>query len=939
VLNMKKNSNGRLSRPKKPFRQAWFCVHLSVLCLISSAAAQNNSSLHLKFLGLTLPSSEVTVWLEASFLTSPLVGCPDSAGHLIWLGLSPGNYNLTLKLANKREWKEEIKLEPAQFLQLEFKFSDSTRPPLVEKYDFADIGAQTVVNGFQLSLLPSADNLWSIIENQDLSATTNRIDSGGLWADSPALFSARGATSWTQNEFRLNGFNVTEPYFGGTPLFLPDLQTVEAIRHRNSLHPASAASPGGRIEMATKRGASRFQGGTSYTLIEPGLTTSNITPALEKEGLTDAHTFLHDRKLRLWLSGPLASENRRFYLSFFSQDLSRHIADYIGHNQSRLLSGLIRLDQATSRGELSFFWTGQQASEAEAGARRKMAPEATTRAQRNFHVAQLFWQSLPSAQLSFHSGLSLAYQKISSDPYVSPSLIPCRELFRPVVWQAPLRYGDETQGHLNFQVNGNWLINFPSGSIHLASFGLEVSRRFYSSELQIPGSTHLLFLEGQPALVAFFAPVSRELDNSLDISLYIEDSWKISRHFLLGMGAKLILTRGWSQPPSPKRSWGGFTSTSAARLDWLSLLPRASLTVPFSDGKKGSLKFFFGQSAFCLPLNYLRWGNAAAEGALIYAWLDRNLNYKFDEGELGPLLRREGPFFSRLDSNLRRPVMTEYAVSFIYRLSREFYLSLSGFHRTTRNLVETENIGVPESAFETFTLNDSGDDRIWGTHDDLSFIIYNRLPQALGRDFFELSNPNLTERSSRYRGLDLTVLRRFTKHIFFFSFTATEAFGTTSPGNTEWENDEAVIGWLYDDPNSLVNARGRLRFDRAYTARLGFSLFLPADFRAGFIFKYYDGQPFSRKIIVTGLRQGPVIIQAFPRGIARYEFNLTVDFRLEKTWSLLGTRSSLFIEGYNIFNQHLATEENEWTSPQFPLRFATEIQSPRVFRLGLKIEF
>jgi len=936
---MKKGSKEKLFRRKKPFGQAWFCGHLLVLGLISSAAAQNNSSLHLQFFGLTLASSEVTVWLEAPFLASPLVGCPDSTGHLVWLGLSPGNYNLILRLANKREWKEEIELEPAQFLQVEFKFSESTRPPLVEKYDLADIGAQTVVNSFQLSLLPAADNLWSIIENQDLSATTNRIDSGGLWVDSPALFSARGATSWTQNEFRLNGFNVTEPYFGGTPLFLPDLKAVEAIRHRNSLHPASATSPGGIIEIATKKGTSRFQGGTSYALIEPKLTTSNITPALEKEGLTDVHDFNHDRKLRLWLSGPLASENRRFYLSFYSQDLSRHIADYPGHNQSRLLSGLIRLDQATSWGELSFFWTGQQVRETEAGARRKMTPEATTSAKRNFHVAQLFWQSLPSSRLSFHSGLSLAYQKILSDPYVSPSATPCRELFRPVVWQAPLRYGEETRGHLNFQVNGNWLINFPSNSIHLASFGLEISRRFYSSELQIPGSTHLLFLEGQPAQVAFFAPASKELDNSLDISLYIEDSWQISRYFIFDVGAKVILTRGWSQPPSQKRSWGGLESASGSRVDWLSFLPRASLTVPFGGGKKGSLKFFFGQSAFFLPLNYLRWGNAAAEGALIYSWFDRNLNNQFDEGELGPLLRREGPFFSRLDSDLRRPVTTDYAVSFIYRLSREFYLSLSGFRRITRNLVETENIGVPESAFETFRLDDSGDDRIWGTHDDLSFIIYNRLPSALGRDFFELSNPHSAERTSRYRGLDLTVLRRFSQHIFFFSFTATEAFGTTSPGNTEWENDEAIIGWLYDDPNSLLNARGRLRFDRAYTARLGFSLFLPADFRAGFVFKYYDGQPFSRKIIVTSLRQGPVVIQAFPRGIARYEFNLTVDFRLEKSWVFLGAKNSLFIEGYNIFNQHLATEENEWTTPQFPLRFATEIQSPRVFRLGLKIEF
>ena len=32
--------------------------------------------------------------------------------------------------------------------------------------------------------------------------------------------------------------------------------------------------------------------------------------------------------------------------------------------------------------------------------------------------------------------------------------------------------------------------------------------------------------------------------------------------------------------------------------------------------------------------------------------------------------------------------------------------------------------------------------------------------------------------------------------------------GTTSPGNTEWENDDGVVGTLYDNPNTLINAQG-----------------------------------------------------------------------------------------------------------------------------------
>lgn len=107
----------------------------------------------------------------------------------------------------------------------------------------------------------------------------------------------------------------------------------------------------------------------------------------------------------------------------------------------------------------------------------------------------------------------------------------------------------------------------------------------------------------------------------------------------------------------------------------------------------------------------------------------------------------------------------------------------------------------------------------------------------------------------------------------------------------------------------------------------------------GAVVKYYDGQPFARKIIVQGFNQGPFYIQAHPQGVSRYEFNMTVDVRLEKEFRWDKGAVRLIIDGFNIFNQNLATQENEWTGPEYPRRFATEIQSPRVFRVGINFEF
>ena len=47
----------------------------------------------------------------------------------------------------------------------------------------------------------------------------------------------------------------------------------------------------------------------------------------------------------------------------------------------------------------------------------------------------------------------------------------------------------------------------------------------------------------------------------------------------------------------------------------------------------------------------------------------------------------------------------------------------------------------------------------------------------------------------------------------------------------------------------------------------------------------------------------------------------------------------MILDGFNILNMGLATEENVWDGPDFKLRRATEILSPRVFRLGLSYNF
>jgi hypothetical protein len=499
------------------------------------------------------------------------------------------------------------------------------------------------------------------------------------------------------------------------------------------------------------------------------------------------------------------------------------------------------------------------------------------------------------------------------------------ELFRKIPSDSAAFAGQDHRQSLSLFFAAKSLVKNFLWSQHLLQYGFQLQSRSAASRQDILENIHLHFFKGQPLEVVLYDGPFDHRESALQAQAFAQETITLSNLVSLYAGINL----GWSRGRNPQYE-----------IRWLNLSPRFGLILPLSQRRTSLFRVSGARYYFDLPLNYLSFGNPDAPGGLAYRWVDANEDGNFQPSEKGDLLRREGPRFAGIDSGIQQPFTDEYVVSWTHDFGAHWFFSLAGFYRETRNLVETANTGVLLSDYEPVQFYDEGDDRIPNSYDDLVFTVYNQNPESLGHDFYLLTNPEGASRISRYKGLDLSLVRKAGENgVFFLSLTAMQAVGTTSPGNTEWENDDGVIGALYDNPNASINARGRLRFDRAYTARIGWSVKAPFGTRLGALIKYYDGQPFARKIIVTGLNQGPFYIQAHPRGVARYEYNMTVDVRLEKIILLKIGRLRILIDAFNILNRNLATEENEWTGPEFPRRYATEVQSPRVFRIGLNYEF
>lgn len=852
----------------------------------------------------------------------------DESGAFAFAGIPPGPFSLRVEARDcTTEEHQEILMNPSGHISSTVTMQPAGQPqsPGLDLIDWSPFSTQTTIFASQIEQLPSAHSVWSLIENQDLSATTNRIDVGGLWETHPALFSARGGCSWTQNTYLLNGLDVTDPYWTGLPLFVPDYFSLAFTQLSNAAHSVQAFHPGGYFALLPKGGTADFHGGFSGFYSDKSMTASNITPSLEREGLLESHTFNKLTEFNVRLSGPLAGPKLKFFASATAQSVARNIADFDREDKSLLYSGLINVQYHRPNSLMKFLWTGQFVTNPSAGAGRNVPFVSTTRQRNLYNIIQALWESNPQERHSLKLGLSLAQAGLNGE-FQRGALGPHRlGIFQNISSGAAPSADRDLRSKLAAFLEGQSCYTNVLGGDHVLQYGIQAQYNTSLSRTSIRENKHLHFFLGQPLEAVFFNAPMKHRESSVRLNAFVQETFAFFRLWSIAAGLHAGWTYGWNP---------------ADHIRWFHLSPRFSLSFPISRKKTSLIRIAAARYYHALPLNYLAYGNPDSPGKLIYSWEDANADRTFQDDEMGTLLRREGPLYARIDSDIKQPSTDELSVSWMRDLGAGWFFTLAGFLRTTRNLVETANTGVLPTDYLDVPISDEGDDRIFGTHDDLAFVVYNQKTETLGRDFYLLTNPDAESRTSQYKGLDLTLVKRSgSKFFFFLSLTATEAVGTTSPGNTEWENDDGIIGSLYDNPNAAINARGRLRFDRAYTGRIGASYRVPLGIRIGAIIKYYDGQPFARKIIVQGMNQGPFTIQAHARGVSRYEYNMTVDVRLEKEFRWERGTLRFMIDGFNIFNRNLATQENEWTGPEFPLRYATEIQSPRVFRIGVNFEF
>ena len=777
-----------------------------------------------------------------------------------------------------------------------------------------------------LGILPAAGNLLSLIDTAVPDVITDRIDTGGLSAGEAARLGAHGST-WTQTLFMLGDVDITDPNGSGGPLLLPAVDMWDRVDIATGMMPIDRSAPGLAIALSPRRPAADWL--RSLTLI-------HSSPPLNAEGAGESGPPI--ARLNAWLQanvlagGPIVKKKLGFFGSVSatrSTHFERASPEILDSNVASAFASLTATPQ--SNDEVRAIGWLQRSRDPVAGHMALGRPN-TGEVLKGFH-GQAAW----SHELAQRDGGVRVFAGVTTRRRTNALVPPAFAIVErvsggPIPDLLDAARGVDRTWSAGVKIHGGFVPG-SAATQHAARLtlraGLEASGASTTAQSAFEGTVGEL-VDGIPARVWRFtdpATVSRWQSTTLagysDVTLALVPRVSINGGFRV-------------------ESIHGGRSGEADAVSWRSLLPRAGAQWLITDFWNFGAFAHYGRYGHRLPLRDLAYGDPSAPTATVFRWNAPVGTTRLEPASVGPLVQRIGPGsggdpqFSAIDAALRQPFMHEVILGLETRPRSDTFLRLAAIGRRERRLVGLVETGVPLSTYRKIGVPDTGVDLV-GSIDDQLLFFYDRSPATFGADRYLLTNP--ADDDTSFVGADLALQWRPNRWWFTQAgITAGRSDGwSANRGFGPLENDAALLGEVFVNPNANTNAKGRLFTERGYTIKVANTLRFGREVDFGLVARYQDGQHFARLVILEGLNQGAEAVRAFPNGKTRFTFSMTVDARLQKGFRVGRQRLTAIVDAYNLANQALEIEEFSVTGATS--RLTSAIQPPRVIQIGFRLPF
>jgi hypothetical protein len=821
---------------------------------------------------------------------------------------------------------------------------------------------------------PEAFSLQGLLLSREPLSVTEPLDFTGL-GDNRLASESQRAFSWTDTQYKLQGMDATDSWQPGLPVILPDVQALEAVTVRIGFAQTRSSSPGAEagVFLAEPRASpsdSRLWHGALSTENTGAALSSTNLPAPASRGLVkQSDEFRWLTRDGLEIGGPVTRWADLFASASGQWASQTEPLAASGTDQgSRLLFSNVRgRIRASARDRFDALYSGSRIDLSEGGIPAGLEALIGNRMMPSFNLpggfpgepetdhfdfVQAGWTHLPpqasgSGVVEVRYGYSAAHLDTSTSPTGASRIeLPGSEVTgAPPLANLAIRTSHEFQAAWQ----PSELRTFAASHRIVAGGGWKTAEP--RNRFTTPSGMNLITAGGAPAfLVEFNTPLdSRELVRSF--SGYIVDHVSLTPSFSVDLGTFADFSRG--SLPEQSSPAGPFAPARlfAAQPDlivWNSVSPRAGFAWQAPHSRGLTIRGTYFRSYAPLEGRYLDFGNPNSLGGSVYQWIATGSNSPFQSpfqsiGQGSLLLRLGGPY-SSISSTLRRPYSDEFDVGAEDRLAARTTAAIHLFRRDDKNRIAAIDTGVPAQDFTPVPILDPGPDGIRGTFDDQRLTVYAQNPATLGQDRYLLTNPaGLRTLNS---GLAAEIGTEWRSLTFHASFVAEKSYGPTNPGNGVYQNDPGVIGALFLDPNTAINAAGRSFLDRAYVGKIQSAYRLPSalgGIEVANVADYMDGLAFARQLLVTGLPQGPFLVdttvRGSPNGGNRAEYVVNWNLRLSREFGVGEGRLKLSADVLNVTNAAQRLQENDLTGPSFNLRLPVAIQPPRFLRIGFQYQF
>ena len=848
--------------------------------------------------GAVVPGVSVTI-SSPVLVAGTMTAVTDAGGVHRFPSLVPGTYAIKVELTGFQTIsRENIVVLVGQTTPVDFGMKVATIAENVTvtgaspTVDTTSANVNVNLSEALIQGTPGGRDIWALVESKVPGLVISRPDVGGTSGGLQGTFSARGTTS-AQNTSFLNGINVGDPAAIGAAGFYYDIDAFDSIQVSTGAHDITVPTSGVFLNMVTKTGGNRWDGGATFTWTGDSLQARNDhNPELQRYGFRqDGNTSNKVSDINVTGGGPLIQNKLRFFGSFRDWRVHQNVpvqASQTVLDQTNITSGLGNFTwQLSQNNRLTGFYSRQRYSKPNRLLNNASITviDSTSDEEDMFDLLQGQWNTVVGknffvdARLGMNSILFPTYQNGGNQQSVTDNA-------------TGIVYGNfptnTVRNRDRYQANatGQYYVDQALGGRHELRFGFDNSHAVTQNENTRVDDVRSFYnstLTPRSVSVEIYATPLVDL-SALDVfALFAQDSYSVNRLTLTG-GVRWERLEGYlpeqSSPPSVfyptlQRSFPEVRNLVL----WHTAGPRASAVFDVTGDGKTAAKASYGRYYYILSTGGGGVSNVNPNSNYFttYTWNDSNGDLKFQPGEqTGAGVLTSGTT-TTIDSNFSRPYTDEYSFGVDRELMANFKLSAGFTYRRERNLQASAN---PDNPYATTTTSavDPGIDGVLGTSDDGTYNFFQRI-SAANRTLIT-NDPTVVQ---SFRGFELSMTKRLSNR---WQMLAGIGFSRNRLDDVSVDTS----------PNLLINANGKITASNNADHPVGFKLtgmyilpfhdvILSGNVRAG------SGGPVTRQISRSLAIGSAQTINLEPLGATRLDPMTVIDLRIGKLFKLADNRS------------------------------------------------